>query len=542
MSSQTKLSNQNIVESPAQRTDILELSALNISDDEINEMDISDTQLNENVKIKPIEDFEQFKKQFNLREILDKLIIKREFFIPSKAMDINQFYVLEKEIGEGAYGKVYLAKHKKTGIKRAIKLISRQKIKRFDRFINEIRALKTLLYEIYEDEQNVYLVQEVCTGGELFDKIVAEGHFTETKAAIVFKQILQSILYTHKNSIVHRDLKPENFLFENNSENALIKLIDFGLSTSYLESVEGEGGKSKKVLAKLKTCAGTSLYMAPEVIMKQYSYACDLWSAGVILYIMLAGYPPFYGDNDIEVFEKVINYQFDFDDEVWLDVSDDAKDLINQLLVHQSQRLDSKGALSHPWIEKYARNDKEARLSLNDNVIQRIASFSHASKIQQIALTFIAHQCESEEIVENKKIFFNIDKNNDGYITLKELKEAMKGRLTEDELQGILRAVDTDKNGAINYTEFIAATLKSDVYQDSKNIQNAFEMLDKDGNGYIEEKELAEIIGLQLGTNQEMLRRLMSEVDDNGDNKISFNEFKRMLTLLSEKQNKIKSN
>lgn len=101
--------------------------------------------------------------------------------------------------------------------------------------------------------------------------------------------------------------------------------------------------------------------------------------------------------------------------------------------------------------------------------------------------------------MENKKIFFNIDKNNDGYITLKELKEAMKGRLSEDELQNILRAVDTDKNGAINYTEFIAATLKSDVYQDSKNIQNAFEMLDKDGNGYIEEKELAEIVGLTTG-------------------------------------------
>ncbi|CDW76675.1 calcium-dependent protein [Stylonychia lemnae] len=501
MSSHNKLSSQNVIQSPAQRSDVLELSALNISEEDINELDTSEN-MNENTKIKPIEDFEQFKKQFNLREILDRLVIKREFFIPSKAMDINQFYVLEKEIGEGAYGK------------------------------DHPNVIK--LYEIYEDDQNVYLVQEVCTGGELFDKIVEENHFTETKAAIVFKQILQSILYTHKNNIVHRDLKPENFLFENKNENSLIKLIDFGLSTSYLESIEGEGGKSKKVLAKLKTCAGTSLYMAPEVIMKQYSYSCDLWSAGVILYIMLAGYPPFYGDNDIEVFEKVINYQYDFDDEVWNEVSDEAKDLIKNLLTHQSKRLDSKAALGHPWILKYA-SDNEQRASLNDNVIQRIASFSNASKIQQIALTFIAHQSEADEISENKKIFFNIDKNNDGYITLKELKQAMKGRLSEDELQSILRAVDTDKNGAINYTEFIAATLKSDVYLNNKNIQNAFEMLDKDGNGYIEEKELAEIVGLQLGQNQELLKKLMSEVDDNGDNKISFNEFKRMLSLLQDK-------
>jgi len=229
-----------------------------------------------------------------------------------------------------------------------------------------------------------------------------------------------------------RDLKPENFLFENESENSVIKLIDFGLSTSYLESVENDKGKSNRVLTKLKTCAGTSLYMAPEVIMKQYSCACDLWSAGVILYIMLAGYPPFYGDNDIEVFEKVINYQYDFEDDVWNEVSDEAKDLITKLLAPAGERLDSKQALSHPWIVKNSKN--EPRVSLNDNVISRIATFSNATKIQQIALNFIAHQCEADEIAENKKIFFNIDKNNDGYITLKELKEAMKGKLTEDEL------------------------------------------------------------------------------------------------------------
>lgn len=108
-------------------------------------------------------------------------------------------------------------------------------------------------------------------------------------------------------------MKPENFLFENNDENSLIKLIDFGLSTSYLETIENDKEKPKKVLTKLRTCAGTSLYMAPEVVMKQYSYSCDLWSAGVILYIMLAGYPPFYGENDIEVFEKVINMSYDFE-------------------------------------------------------------------------------------------------------------------------------------------------------------------------------------------------------------------------------------
>ena len=167
-----------------------------------------------------------------------------------------------------------------------------------------------------------------------------------------------------------------------------------------------------------------------------------------------------------------------------------------------------------------------------------MSSFSSANKIQQLTLNFIAHQCDSEEIQEGKKIFFGIDKNNDGYITLKELKEAMKGKVSEEQLQSILRAVDTDKNGAINYTEFIAATLKSDVFENYKNVQNAFEMLDKDGNGFIEEKELAEIIGLQIGQDQETIKKLISEIDSNGDNKIDFNEFKRMLTILSERQKK----
>jgi calcium-dependent protein kinase len=111
----------------------------------------------------------------------------------------------------------------------------------------------------------------------------------------------------------NRDLKPENFLFENKKEGALIKLIDFGLSTSYLEEVHQADGRSMKVLTKLKTCAGTSLYMAPEVIMKQYSSSCDIWSAGVILYIMLSGYPPFYGENDMDVFEKITRFEYDFE-------------------------------------------------------------------------------------------------------------------------------------------------------------------------------------------------------------------------------------
>jgi calcium-dependent protein kinase len=165
--------------------------------------------------------------------------------------------------------------------------------------------------------------------------------------------MLQAIYYTHKNGICHRDLKPENFLF-NSEKRMTIKMIDFGLSTSYLEEIEGQDGKTKKKLTKLKTCAGTSLYMAPEVIQKKYSFACDLWSLGVILYVMIGGYPPFYGDNDIEVFESVINMDYNFDDEVWESVSAEAKDLITNLLQPYKKRISCKDALRHPFILKHA--------------------------------------------------------------------------------------------------------------------------------------------------------------------------------------------
>ena len=153
-----------------------------------------------------------------------------------------------------------------------------------------------------------------------------------------------------------------------------IKLIDFGLSTSYLEQVKEADGRSKKVLTRLKTCAGTSLYMAPEVIKKQYSHSCDIWSAGVILYIMLSGYPPFYGENDMEVFEKILRYEYDFEDQVWQGISNDAKELICKMLSPVQMRIPVKDALKNPWVERHTRMSREYELT--GEIMNRITSFS----------------------------------------------------------------------------------------------------------------------------------------------------------------------
>lgn len=180
----------------------------------------------------------------------------------------------------------------------------------------------------------------------MFDRICKERYFSEEKAANIFKQMISAVKYMHLNGICHRDLKPDNFLFENNQEGSIIKLIDFGLSSSFIDRET-----SKQI--KMNTQCGTSYYMAPELIMGDYDERCDIWSLGVILYIMLCGMPPFYSaDNEEEVYGMIIKGNVTFEDEVWQDISDEGKDLLLKILTSADMRLSLEQALNHPWFTK----------------------------------------------------------------------------------------------------------------------------------------------------------------------------------------------
>lgn len=203
-----------------------------------------------------------------------------------------------KQLGKGTYGDVSGGIHRETGQRRAIKAILRTKIKNWERFLTEVKILQQLdhpnvikLYEYFEDDTNVYLVTELCTGGELFDRIIKHEFFGEDDAARIFRQIVQALNYCHGNHVVHRDLKPENFLFVSDADDSDLKIIDFGLSKIM------SGGR----LERMKTRAGTPYYISPEVLAGNYDVSCDMWSAGCMLYILLCGYPPFYGDNNQEI-------------------------------------------------------------------------------------------------------------------------------------------------------------------------------------------------------------------------------------------------
>eukprot|EP01116_Phalansterium_solitarium_P006204 TRINITY_DN18505_c0_g1_i1.p1 TRINITY_DN18505_c0_g1~~TRINITY_DN18505_c0_g1_i1.p1 ORF type:complete len:291 (+),score=36.37 TRINITY_DN18505_c0_g1_i1:358-1230(+) len=200
------------------------------------------------------------------------------------------------------------------------------------------------LQEIFETNDRMYLILELITGGELFDKIVHLHHYTEKDASRVVQQILRACLHLHEHNICHRDLKPENLLLESDSTDAQVKLADFGLS-AFLTS-----GK------KLTKAVGTPGYIAPEILqtldgdLDGYGKEVDMWSVGVIMYILLCGFPPFYADDDNEAFDLIIAGQYTYPSKYWDKISSAAKDLIDHLLVvDPSKRFTARQALDHPW-------------------------------------------------------------------------------------------------------------------------------------------------------------------------------------------------
>ena len=276
-----------------------------------------------------------------------------------------------------------------TAIRRAIKVIKKSRVKDPNRFKSEIEIMKQLdhpnvikLFETYEDNKNIYLVMELCEGGELFDKIIDKGHFTEQMSGYYFKQIVSALNYIHSKKIVHRDLKPENFLLLDQDENSPLKMIDFGLSMVFDEQkMKQSGGKMV-----MSTKAGTSYYISPEVLKGNYDMGCDIWSAGVILYILLSGVPPFYGNTDQDILNMVKSGKFSFNIAEFNVVSGSAKDIICNMITLPEKRLTASEVLDHPWVQKTGQNS-DVQLNINMN---QLKGFQSSGRMKKAVLTYIA--------------------------------------------------------------------------------------------------------------------------------------------------------
>lgn len=314
-------------------------------------------------------------------------------------------YEVMEVIGRGAFSEVHKAKDKASGRLVAIKVIDKKSLKGKEEALkNEIAVLKTakhpnivLLEEEYSDKNKVYLVLELVTGGELFDRIVEKGMYTEKDASELVQQILTAVDYLHKSDIVHRDLKPENLLYYSPAEDSKIMISDFGLSRM------GEN------VDELATACGTPGYVAPEVLRRQkYGKPVDCWSIGVISYILLCGYPPFYDENDAKLYKQIMKGEYEFDSPYWDDISVSAKEFITHLLqIDPSKRYSCEQALAHPWISGGAAKNTNIHPSVSEQMKKNAArinwkkAMNVARAIKKMQMLTIAPGTNSDSMIDN---------------------------------------------------------------------------------------------------------------------------------------------
>ena len=324
-----------------------------------------------------------------------------------------------------------------------------------------------------------------------------------------------------------RDLKPENILLEANKEFDQIKIIDFGTSLVY--------DPNKNLDEKL----GTPYYIAPEVLNKNYNSKCDIWSCGVITYILLSGMPPFNGQSDQEIMKKVRAGSFSFDDKVWNNISDNCKDFISKLLTYKpEERPTASEALQHPWIVELStvQIDESMAMSALDN----LKGFKADTTMKQATFAFIASQLLSKTERDGlAKVFKAFDKNGDGKLSMQEVKEGYLEHygkvMSDEEVETMFNAVDTDKSGFIDYSEFVVAAMKEDQLTTNEKLQAAFKMFDKDGSGIISPEEIKDVLsfGNANALSKEAIEAIVKQVDENGDGEISFDEFVDMMKNIS---------
>lgn len=445
-----------------------------------------------------------------------------------KTENVRNLYTLGKRLGQGQFGITYLCIEKGTDKAYACKSIAKRKLLSIED-VEDVRREIQIMHHLaghpnvvtikgaYEDLASVHLVMELCAGGELFDRIIQRGHYSERKAAELTRTIVGVVEACHSLGVMHRDLKPENFLLSSTDEDSALKATDFGLSVFF------------KPGETFSDVVGSPYYVAPEVLCKSYGPEADIWSAGVILYILLSGVPPFWGETEKGIFDQVLHGELDFASDPWPGISENAKDLIRKMLDRKPKnRPTAHEVLCDPWI----RDDGVAPdRPLDSAVLSRLKQFSAMNKIKKMALRVIADSLSEDEIAGLKEMFKMIDTDNSGTITFDELKDGLNrvgANLMESEIRGLMEAADIDNSGTIDYGEFIAATLHLNKMEREEHLFSAFSYFDKDGSGQITLDELQQACQ-EFGIGDAELEEMIKEVDQDNDGSIDYNEFVAMM-------------
>lgn len=455
-------------------------------------------------------------------------------------LDIHDDYSFIRVLGHGQYGAVREA-HKNVsnqivGKTYAIKSISKNKMNVI-MMRRELEIMSLLdhpniirLYETYEDEQYVHIVMEYCEGGDVAERIINDGKFSEGEAAKIMEKLLGAVNYLHMHQVSHRDLKAENFLYEKIEQGSEIKIADFGMSAKF--------GNNQR----MQSLAGTPYYLAPEVLQGSYTKSCDIWSLGVFLYFILSGSHPFRGICIDEVFEKVTIGAVKFEGGEWGKISSQAVDLIKHMLTSDpKKRITIKKALTHPWFTAH-KNEKPEPVPFS--IFNSLKCYKAESKLWQEALKIMVRALSSQQISQMKKWFVTIDTNNSGSISASELERAMKlsgYQIAQEEISAIIRNNAYLGEGKINYTDFLIATLDRKKLLDEEVLWQAFKYFDVDNDGVISFFDLKAAF-LKAGTDftdneiDTSLSNMQLEEFENAD----FEKFKEILNSKHQESEDLK--
>ena len=477
------------------------------------------------------------KHQIDLSGISLSISISNRLFINQLNDSPEKKYKFIDIIGTGSFGTVYLAQNLYTKEKVAIKKIKKSIADYLSdgEILDEIEILKNLehpdivkIIEFYNTENAFYIVNEYCQYGELYDQV--SNKLSEIQICVIFRQILSGLAYLHSNNVAHRDLKLENIMISDieyvrvkKEKYFDIKIIDFGTARIFDKNKTG------------KAIVGSCYYIAPEVLKKKYNTECDLWSAGVILYMLLVGIPPFDGETNSEIISKVKKGIFNNKAKRYINASNEVKDLISKLLVYDpSKRLTAIQALRHPWFDVtnwtllYYNIPKKGIIQC----VQNLLSYKIKSKFEELVLAYIIHNMsklkEAKTII---KLFKLVNIRGDGRLQKDELKKALLNFVSDDYLinyDEIFNLLDGDNNGYIDYEEFFRGALDRKSVLNRDVLIYAFNFFDKDNSGYINREKIKPYF-IDSTIDEEMFEIIFNEIDTNGDGKIDFNDFINMM-------------
>ena len=459
---------------------------------------------------------------------MKEIKVQPGLFIVQNNNKFQEVYKLGEVIGSGTTSEVRICTHRDTDEKRAVKIFKKftDAEQPISDYKSEIKLMKSVdhpnivrAYEYFEDTRRVYVVMEYCSGGELFEEIIKQKYLSEINTAKIMHQLFSVLFYLNEQNIIHRNLKPENILLEESDTVLNIKIVDFGCAVEATGYVQGN--------------VGSPYFSAPEVAKGKYCSKADIWSAGIIMCILLSGQPPYRVINKTKIEYYGEDQNYGFSEEIWCKISAEAKDLLRKIFCEEDSRITARECMVHRWIIEKSQRPICNEMILK-SVLTRLKNFQSFHKLREAVYTFIVTQFVSlNETRVLREVFRAIDANGDGKLSISELADqymqTMGSEEAKREAERIMKEVDTDNNGFIDYTEFLKVNLDARKVLSNENLKQAFKLFDKDASGAISAAELKMVLQGDMQSDDAVWQEFIQMVDQNSDGEIDLQEFQDMV-------------